>query len=62
MSRPLKVVALSGGTWRPSRTLVLTQALLAQLAEQLPIDSKLIELLKSDKPSPFAGLKNLKPE
>ncbi|MGE6473372.1 hypothetical protein [Serratia proteamaculans] len=44
MSRPLKVVALSGGTWRPSRTLVLTQALLAELAEQLPIDSKLIEL------------------
>ena len=44
MSRPLKVVALSGGTWRPSRTLVLTQALLAQLAEQLPIESKLIEL------------------
>jgi FMN reductase len=35
MSRPLKVVALSGGTWRPSRTLVLTQALLAELAEQL---------------------------
>jgi FMN reductase len=32
MSRPLKVVALSGGTWRPSRTLVLTQALLAELA------------------------------
>ena len=44
MSRPLKVVAVSGGTWRPSRTLVLTQALLAQLAEQLPIESKLIEL------------------
>jgi FMN reductase len=39
MSRPLKVVALSGGTWRPSRTLVLTQALLAELAEQLPIES-----------------------
>jgi FMN reductase len=44
MTRPLKVVAVSGGTWRPSRTLVLTQAILAQLAEQLPIESKLIEL------------------
>lgn len=44
MSRPLKVVALSGGTWRPSRTLVLTQALLAELTGQLPIESKLIEL------------------
>jgi len=44
MSRPLKVVALSGGTWRPSRTLVLTQALLAELAGHLPIESHLIEL------------------
>ncbi|MBV4457504.1 FMN reductase [Pseudomonas sp. COR58] len=44
MSRPLKVVALSGGTWRPSRTLVLTQALLAELAGHLPVDSHLIEL------------------
>jgi len=44
MSHPLKVVALSGGTWRPSRTLVLTQALLAELAEHLPIESTLIEL------------------
>ncbi|AZC27714.1 FMN reductase [Pseudomonas sessilinigenes] len=44
MSRPLNVVALSGGTWRPSRTLVLTQALLAELSAQLPIDSHLIEL------------------
>ena len=44
MSRPLKVVALSGGTWRPSRTLVLTQALLAELAGHLNIESHLIEL------------------
>jgi FMN reductase len=44
MSRPLKVVALSGGTWRPSRTLVLTQALLAELAGHLTIESHLIEL------------------
>ncbi|KAA0944468.1 MULTISPECIES: FMN reductase [unclassified Pseudomonas] len=44
MSSPLNVVALSGGTWRPSRTLVLTQALLAELATQLPIESHLIEL------------------
>jgi FMN reductase len=44
MSRPLKVVALSGGTYRPSRTLVLAQALLAELAGRLPIESKLIEL------------------
>ena len=44
MSRPLKVVAVSGGTWRPSRTLVLTQALLSELGGHLPIESHLIEL------------------
>ena len=44
MSRPLKVVAVSGGTWRPSRTLALTQALLAELSEHLVIESKVIVL------------------
>lgn len=44
MTRPLNVVALSGGTWRPSRTLVLTQAVLAELATLLPIQTTLIEL------------------
>jgi FMN reductase len=44
MSRPLQVVALSGGTYRPSRTLVLTQALVAGFEEHLPIESRIIEL------------------
>ncbi len=44
MSRTLKVVALSGGPYRPSRTLVLTQALLAELAQHLHLESRLIEL------------------
>ena len=44
MSRPLNVVALSGGTWRPSRTLVLTQALLAELSGHLSFNAHLIEL------------------
>jgi len=44
MTRPLNVVALSGGTWRPSRTLVLTQALLDELTNHLPIQATLIEL------------------
>lgn len=44
MSTPLKVVAVSGGTSRPSRTLVLTQAILAELGRHLAIDSHLIEL------------------
>lgn len=44
MSTQLKVVAVSGGTYRPSRTLVLTQAIIAELSRHLPIDSRIIEL------------------
>jgi FMN reductase len=44
MSNKLKVVAVSGGLQRPSRTLVLVEALLAALSEQLPLDIHLIEL------------------
>ncbi|CAD5108379.1 FMN reductase [Zestomonas carbonaria] len=44
MSTPLKVVAVSGGTSRPSRTLALTQALVAELGQHLAIDSHIIEL------------------
>ncbi|MCY1336753.1 FMN reductase (NADPH) [compost metagenome] len=44
MSTSLKVVAVSGGTSRPSRTLALTQALIAELGQHLEIDSHLIEL------------------
>ncbi len=44
MTRKLNVVAVSGGLQRPSRTLVLTQALLSALGEALPIETQLIEL------------------
>ena len=44
MSTPLNVVALSGGTSRPSRTLALTEAILAELAEHLNIKPHLIDL------------------
>ena len=44
MSTPLKVVAVTGSTFRPSRTLVLTEALVAELAHRLPIESRIIEL------------------
>jgi FMN reductase len=44
MSKKLKVVAVSGGLQRPSRTLALTEALLAELGAALPIDVQLIEL------------------
>ena len=44
MSAPLNVVALSGGTARPSRTLTLTEAILAELGQHLNIKPHLIEL------------------
>ncbi|MBT8767640.1 FMN reductase [Metapseudomonas boanensis] len=44
MSHPIKVVAVSGGTYRPSRTQVLTQAIIAEVEKHLRIDSHIIEL------------------
>ncbi|WP_175715370.1 FMN reductase [Burkholderia ambifaria] len=44
MSNTLNVVALSGGLQRPSRTLALTNAIVAALGDALPIDTRLIEL------------------
>lgn len=44
MSKKLKVVAVSGSVQRPSRTLVLVKALLAQLEQALPVEVRLIEL------------------
>lgn len=44
MSKKLKVVAVSGSVQQPSRTLVLLKALVAGLAQQLPIELHLIEL------------------
>ncbi len=46
MSNGYKVVAVSGGLQRPSRTLTLIEALLSSLGEALPIDVQLIELGK----------------
>lgn len=50
MTRPINVVAVSGGTYRPSRTLVLTQAVLAELGEHLPVETRLIELADIARP------------
>ena len=46
MSRPLKVVAVSGSVQRPSRTHVLVEHLLAGLGQATPIEVELIELGK----------------
>jgi FMN reductase len=44
MTKKLKVVAVSGGLQRPSRTLALVEELLAVLGDAVPIDVRLIEL------------------
>ncbi len=44
MSNAINVVAISGGLQRPSRTLALTDAIVAALGVALPIDTRLIEL------------------
>lgn len=50
MTSSIKVVAVSGGTYRPSRTLVLTEAVLAELGERLPVQTRLIELADIARP------------
>jgi FMN reductase len=44
MSEKLKLVAVSGGLQRPSRTLALVEAIIAQIAEHVPLDVHIIEL------------------
>ncbi|OLU17167.1 FMN reductase [Pseudomonas sp. PA1(2017)] len=44
MSTPFKIVAVSGGTSRPSRTLALTEAIVCEIGKHLAIDTHLIEL------------------
>lgn len=44
MTRKLKIVAVSGGLQRPSRTLALVEHLLEGFSDALPVDTHLIEL------------------
>lgn len=44
MSKTYKVVAVSGGLQRPSRTLALVQALSSALADAVAVDTRIIEL------------------
>ncbi|PPU42442.1 FMN reductase [Xanthomonas arboricola] len=44
MRTPLNVVAVSGGTSRPSRSLALAEATLAELAQRLAIKSSILQL------------------
>jgi len=44
MTKKLKLVAVSGGLQRPSRTLVLVEEIVAALSVAIPLDVRLIEL------------------
>ena len=44
MTRPLRLVAVSGGMQRPSRATALTEHLLELIADEVPCEQRLIEL------------------
>ncbi|TBU98596.1 FMN reductase [Stutzerimonas kirkiae] len=44
MTTPIRLVAISGGAWRPSRTLVLVEAIVAELGSLLAVEPHIIEL------------------
>ena len=44
MTAPLKVIAVSGGAFRPSRTQVLAETILAELGRHLAIHSQVVSL------------------
>ncbi|RDU98133.1 FMN reductase [Trinickia dinghuensis] len=44
MSKKLKLVAVSGGLQRPSRTLALVDTIVAQIADLVPLDVHVVEL------------------
>ena len=44
MTAPLNVIAVSGGAYRPSRTQVLSQAILDEFANRLNMVGRIIEL------------------
>ncbi|WP_329741391.1 FMN reductase [Dyella sp. A6] len=44
MTRPLRVVSVSGGLQRPSKAIALTEHLLQLLGEQLPCEQHLVEV------------------
>jgi FMN reductase len=50
VSTPLKVVAVNGSAHQPSRTLVLIQALLAELDQRLVLDTQIVDLSEIARP------------
>ncbi|MFK8331881.1 FMN reductase [Pseudomonas sp. BJa5] len=62
MTAALKVVAVSGGAYRPSRTLALTQAIVAELGNHLNIDAHIVELSEIARPLGNAMSRNELPD
>ena len=50
MTAPLKVVAVSGGAYRPSRTQVLAEAILEEFGRHLDIHSQVVSLADIARP------------
>lgn len=50
MATPLKVVAVNGSAHQPSRTLVLVQALLAELDQRLVLETQIVDLSEIARP------------
>lgn len=50
MTAPLKVIAVSGGAFRPSRTQVLAETILAELGRHLAIHSQVVSLADIARP------------
>jgi FMN reductase len=50
VSTPLKVIAVNGSAHQPSRTLVLIQALLAELEQRLVLDTQIVDLSEIARP------------
>lgn len=50
MPKPLKIVAVNGSTQKPSRTLALVQAVIAELETQLHVDVQIVDLADIARP------------
>jgi len=44
MTHPLRLVAVSGGMQRPSKTTALAEQLLALIADEIPCEPRLVEM------------------
>jgi hypothetical protein len=50
MTAALNVLAVAGGAYRPSRTLILAKALIAELGLHLDIDARIVKLSEIARP------------